>query len=64
LRDPAGTLVDSVGWGSANNTFVEGAAAAAPPNGQTIARHPNGTDTDHNDVDFVVGAPTARGPNP
>jgi hypothetical protein len=63
LRDAAGNLVDSVGWGSANNIFVEGAAAIAPPNGMSIARKPNGHDTEHNDLDFAVGTPTPKAPN-
>jgi len=63
LRDGAQLLVDSVGYGSATNAFVEGAAAAAPPNGQSIARKPNGTDTNHNEVDFVAATPTPRAAN-
>ena len=63
LRDGAQLLVDSVGYGSATNAFVEGAAAAAPPNGQSIARKPNGTDTNHNEVDFVAATPTPRATN-
>jgi hypothetical protein len=63
LRDPSGAVVDSVGWGSANNLLVEGAAATAPANGMSIARQPNGHDTKHNDVDFVVGATTPGASN-
>jgi hypothetical protein len=63
LRDAAGNLIDSVGWGAASNSFVEGAAATAPGNGQSIARKPNGTDTNHNDKDFLVGAPTPKAAN-
>jgi hypothetical protein len=31
LRDGTGTLIDSVGWGTATNALVESAAAPAPP---------------------------------
>ncbi len=61
LRDGAQTLVDSVGYGTATNAFVEGAAAPAPPNGESIARTPNGTDTNHNDLDFVVATTPTPG---
>jgi hypothetical protein len=54
LRDPSGTLVDSVGYGTATNALVEGAAAPAPPDGQSIARIPNGVDSNHNNLDFSV----------
>ena len=64
LRDAAQTLVDSVGYGTATNAFVEGAAAPAPPSGESIARTPNGTDTNHNDADFAVATtPTPRAAN-
>ena len=67
LRDAAGTVVDSVGWGSATNALVEGSAAAAPPAtspGSSIVRLPDGHDTDSNAADFTV-SPTAtpRGSN-
>lgn len=57
LRDATTTTHDSVGWGTATNIFVEGAAAPAPADGQSIARKPDGADTNHNDVDFQL-APT------
>jgi hypothetical protein len=63
LRDGTQTLVDSVGYGTATNAFVEGSVAAAAPSGQTIARTPNGYDTDHNASDFAVAAPTPRAAN-
>ena len=67
LRRPDGSLVDSVGWGTATNAFVEGSAAAAPasadPPGQSAARVPNGQDTNDNAVDFVVGASTPKAAN-
>jgi hypothetical protein len=52
LRDALGGLVDSVGWGNANNALVETSAAAAPAGGHSIARTPNGMDTHNNAGDF------------
>ena len=63
LRDPAGKLVDSVGYGTATNAFVETHTAPAPPvtalPGSSDIRLPDGTDTDDNGADFTVtAAPT------
>jgi hypothetical protein len=68
LRDATGTLVDSVGYGTATNAFVETHAAPAPPAtalpGSSDIRLPDGSDTDDNGVDFTVtAAPTPGGPN-
>jgi hypothetical protein len=64
LRDGALALIDSVGYGTATNAFIEGAKTAAPPNGQSIARTPNGTDSNHNDLDFAIATtPTPRAAN-
>jgi predicted extracellular nuclease len=64
LRDPTMALVDSVGYGTATNMFVEGAAAAAPANDQSLARIPSGVDSNHNDLDFMVATtPTPRATN-
>lgn len=57
VRGSDGALVDSVGYGaSAANGFVEGTPAAAPaaadPPGRSLARLPNGSDTNDNAVDF------------
>jgi hypothetical protein len=62
LRDAAGTLVDSVGYGdSTTNAFVEGSPAAAPAAtaapGTSAARLPNGHDTGDNSVDFGAATP-------
>jgi hypothetical protein len=58
LRDAAGAVIDSVGWGTATNAFVETAAAAAPPiapaPGTSGARFPDGHDTNDNSADFAV----------
>jgi hypothetical protein len=62
LRDPSGTLVDSVAWGTATNAFVEGSVAPAPTiaraPGKSAGRHPSGQDTDDNANDFTEGDPT------
>ncbi len=68
LRDATGALVDSVGYGTATNAFVEARAAPAPPvtavPGSSDIRLPDGADTDDNGVDFTVTAtPTPGGPN-
>jgi hypothetical protein len=68
LRDSSGAIVDSLGYGSAVNAFVEGAPAPAPPAeappGNSDARLPDGHDTDNNSVDFsVTTTPSPRGPN-
>ena len=63
LRDPNGVLVDSVGWGSANNPFVETAVATAPATSRSIARHPDGNDSDNNSTDFTDSTPTPKAPN-
>jgi Lamin Tail Domain/Collagen triple helix repeat (20 copies) len=62
VRDASGALVDGVGWGTAANALVEGSSAAAPPAtaapGSSIARFPDGHDSDANAADFTV-TPTA-----
>jgi hypothetical protein len=68
IRDADGNLVDSVGWGTATNAFVEGTVAAAPGTteapGTSIGRVPDGDDTNDNAADFVVDdSPTPKGSN-
>lgn len=68
LRDAAGDLVDSVGWGTATNAFVEGTVAAAPPTteapGTSTGRVPDGDDTNDNAADFVLDdSPTPKAAN-
>jgi hypothetical protein len=68
LRDAAGTLVDSVGWGTATNAFVEGTVAAAPPTkeapGTSTGRVPDGDDTNDNAPDFTLDdSPTPKAAN-
>jgi len=55
-----GTIVDSVGWGTATNAFVETTAATVPGNDNSKARAGNGcTDTDNNSADFATLTPAA-----
>jgi hypothetical protein len=64
LLAPGGAVVDSVGWGTATNAYVENQPAPATPDGQSIGRFPDGTDTNHNKNDFRVFAqPTPRAKN-
>jgi uncharacterized protein YdeI (BOF family) len=44
IRYLGGALVDSVGWGSAANSFVEGSPAPAPAARSSIERRPGGAD--------------------
>jgi hypothetical protein len=60
----AGTVVDSMGYGTATNAFVEMMAATAPPAAQSTSRLPDGTDSNNNAMDFsVTGSPTPRAAN-
>jgi hypothetical protein len=71
IRDASGRIVDAVGYGAGtinpSNAFIESSAApandvvAAP--GQSIARHPDGADSNDNAKDFRAGAPTPRATN-
>jgi hypothetical protein len=65
LRDSAGAIVDSVGYGDAVNAFVEGHPASAPPAtdapGSSAVRLPDGHDTNDNAADFSVSASPSPG---
>jgi hypothetical protein len=63
LRDSGGTLLTSMGWGTANNTFQQGSAAPTEATGKSIARTPNGADTHHDNVDFKSATPTPKAAN-
>jgi len=68
LRDGSGTVVDSVGYGTATNAFVEGSPVPAPPvsapPGSSAVRLPDGHDTNDNAADFTVTvSPSPRAPN-
>nr|MDQ3283339.1 lamin tail domain-containing protein [Acidobacteriota bacterium] len=55
----SGTIVDSVGYGTAANAFVEGAVRAAPAANASAIRASNGcTDTDNNNNDFSTQNPS------
>jgi hypothetical protein len=56
IFDAANAIVDSVGYGTATNTFIEGAAGPVAPANQSVARTPNGTDTNNNVADFKIAA--------
>jgi len=65
VRDAAGTILDSVGYGEATNAFVEGHPATAPPAtpalGSSADRIPDGHDTNDNAADFRVSATPSPG---
>lgn len=66
LKDGAGTVLDSVGWGAAvvTNPFVRKAAAPQPAAAQSIGRVPNGADTSDNSVDFKkITTPSPKAAN-
>jgi len=65
LRGPDGNIVESMGWGTATNAFIEGEPAPAPQAGQSIARVPDGRDTGDNSADFTIksAATTPGAPN-
>src|SRR3989338_2931300 len=53
-----GTIVDSVGWGSASNAFVEGSVFPInPAMGEVLIRN---EDTDNNAADFIISTPNPR----
>ncbi|MCW5961946.1 MAG: DNA/RNA non-specific endonuclease [Pyrinomonadaceae bacterium] len=55
-----GVIIDSVGYGSATNAFIETAVTAAPPANSSQARVSNGCqDTDNNSADFSNVNPSA-----
>ena len=58
LRDAQDAVVDSVAWGTAVNAYVENHVAPAPSTTQTLARTPNGTDTNDNAADFALATAT------
>ncbi|HEY8814394.1 MAG TPA: lamin tail domain-containing protein [Candidatus Dormibacteraeota bacterium] len=62
LRDPDGTLVDSVGYGTGvTNGFVENTATGAPTLSHSDSRSPNATDTNNNSTDFAVSTTITPG---
>ena len=63
LEDASSTRVDSVGWGTATNAFVESTAVGAPGDTKSAARTPNGTDTNDNAADFKLATRTPGAAN-
>jgi hypothetical protein len=64
IKDGTGALIDSVGYGTATNAFVEGTVAAAPAAGESIRRSPDGHDTNVNAADFAIDStPTPKATN-
>jgi hypothetical protein len=66
LRDASGKLIDSVAYATLTtaNNFTEKNPAPNPPAQNSIARLPNGVDTNDNSADFRVSAkPTPRAVN-
>lgn len=54
-----GTPVDSVGWGTATNAFIESAVTSAPPVNDSRSRLNNGCqDTNNNSNDFAATSPS------
>ena len=59
IKNSSGTIIDSVGWGTATNAFVETAATGAPGNNNSQSRTQNGCqDTDNNSSDFANFVPS------
>ena len=61
-----GTIIDSVGYGTATNAFVETAVTSAPPASDSRARKTDAAggqngclDTDNNSTDFLAVSPSA-----
>jgi endonuclease G, mitochondrial len=55
-----GAILDSVGWGTATNLFVEGTVTAAPAANNSQSRQLNGCqDSDNNASDFTSVIPSA-----
>lgn len=64
LVDTGDKLVDAVGFGPATGDYVEGTSAALPGAGKSIARVPDGHDTDDNAADLVkLDTPTPGASN-
>lgn len=65
VRKSNGSKIDGVGWGNVTGgTYKEGSTCPAPGADLSIARIPNGSDTNNNSVDFKVGTPSPGAPNP
>ena len=63
LKDSTDTVVDSIGWGTATNAYVEGTGIGAPTTSQSAARKSDGVDSDDNATDFKLATPTPGAAN-
>ncbi len=63
LKDATDVVVDSMGWGTATNAFVEGSPCGAPTSGQSAARSSDGFDYDVNATDWKLSTPTPGAAN-
>jgi len=61
LVDDKMKLVDAVGYGTAAGSYTEKTAAADPGTSQSVARKPNGADSDDNSKDLVVATSPTPG---
>jgi hypothetical protein len=67
LRGPDGSVIDSVGYGDAQNELVEGRPAPAPGSlAESLGRVSDGADSDDNPADWALGpaTPGASNANP
>jgi hypothetical protein len=63
LYDCQDEVLDTVAWGTGEGLDGEGDPAPAPGEGESIARCPEGTDTDDNLTDFHLATATPWEPN-
>jgi DNA/RNA endonuclease G (NUC1) len=60
IKNASDAIIDSAGWGTATNAFVEGTVTSAPGNDNSKARKQSGCqDTDNNANDFETLTPSA-----
>ncbi len=64
LLDDGATLIDAVGYGATTaGLYTENTPVDSPPANKSIARTPDGADTDDNANDFASATPTPGAPN-
>ena len=63
VRDRGDVVLDTMGWGDADNAYVDGHAAPAPGAGSSISRRPDGQATLDDSLDFDVTDPSPEQPN-
>ena len=70
LRAVGGGVIDSLSWGTAASSFVEGSPGVAPPAGSSLARLPGGADGNRRDTNdnaadtFIDAMPIPEGSAP